>query len=352
MATSGSLDTVTFDAAEVIEQAFLACRIEMQMVTGEMLLNARKTLDLMLASLPHSVTSAWTREAKIVPVVAGQKTYSMPVGTARVVSVNWRTLNRLTGTLVSSDAQDATALMDTDAATYVQHAAGGGSFTCTFDDVYTVSCVGIMPTADDDGTVNVYTSANGSTWTLRTTITGGFKAYQFAWVDLDPTINTQYVKIEGASNFQLSLAEWFICSSYQEVPIQAIPMDQYYSLPNRTTQANQPNLYWQQRTAAGPVLHVWPAPSVTASFGCMNVIRDRAVEDVGDLINTLEVPKIWLEAVIMGLAYRIALKEPKVDVGIVNVLKPMADDFQRLAMRADGDGTGWQMAFQLQGYTR
>jgi hypothetical protein len=350
MTTSGVVDTVSFDARKVIDRAFRACRIDPQMISGEMLSNAKDSLNLMLSSLPHSVTSAWTRESILLPVPMNQTAITLPAATQRVLSASYRSMTRLTGAVTASDAVVSSTILDGSYATYVQQATGGGWMMVNFGSAQTVNTIGIATPADITGTINIKTSADGIAFTQRATLTD-FKAFVFNWVDLDPSIDTQYLRIEGANNLVLSIAELFIGSAYAELPLQAVSQDQFNSLVSQASRSNRPVMFYQQRTAAGPILNIWPQVTQDGTFGLLSVVRDRAPEDVVDLTDALEVPRIWNEAVIMGLAYRIALDDPKVDFSVIQMLKPMAEEYRRAAMLADGDNTGWQMSWNLRGYS-
>lgn len=85
---------------------------------------------------------------------------------------------------------------------------------------------------------------------------------------------------------------------------QLVPWEraQYYTLPNRSASGN-PTIYYVGRTISGLTINVWPVPSADIT---LEIDYGRAVETVTDITETLDVPQSWQEAVIQGLASRMA----------------------------------------------
>lgn len=77
---------------------------------------------------------------------------------------------------------------------------------------------------------------------------------------------------------------------------------QFYSLPNRKASGN-PTIYYVGKTIAGLTIYVWPVPTANIT---LELDYGRAVEIVTDPNETLDLPQDWQEAVIQGLASRMA----------------------------------------------
>jgi len=77
---------------------------------------------------------------------------------------------------------------------------------------------------------------------------------------------------------------------------------QFYSVPNRT-QAGTPIAYYVSETISGKTLTVWPVPSTDAT---LELDYSRVAQTVTDPSETVDVPEDWQEALILGLASRLA----------------------------------------------
>lgn len=77
---------------------------------------------------------------------------------------------------------------------------------------------------------------------------------------------------------------------------------EFYMMPNRTTAGN-PSVYYAQKTTAGIQLFVWPTP---ADDFTLHLDYSAVPQTVTDPSETVDVPEEWQEAIIFGLASRMA----------------------------------------------
>jgi hypothetical protein len=77
---------------------------------------------------------------------------------------------------------------------------------------------------------------------------------------------------------------------------------EFYRLPNRSASGN-PTAYYLSTTTAGRAITVWPVPSADIT---LEVDYSRLAQTVTDPSETIDVPEEWQEALIMGLASRLA----------------------------------------------
>lgn len=88
-----------------------------------------------------------------------------------------------------------------------------------------------------------------------------------------------------------------------ETPMQQMTRDEYDTLPQKTTQGTPTTFYYdRQREAAR--LYIWPVLSA-ASGETLEISYSREIEDI-DLDEAVDVPGEWLDAVVYGLAARLA----------------------------------------------
>jgi hypothetical protein len=77
---------------------------------------------------------------------------------------------------------------------------------------------------------------------------------------------------------------------------------QFYALPNRIAVGN-PTVYYVGRSNGGLTITVWPVPSTDAT---LELDYSGVAETVTDPSETVDVPEEWQEALILGLASRMA----------------------------------------------
>ncbi|MEM6682593.1 MAG: hypothetical protein AAF607_10150 [Pseudomonadota bacterium] len=91
-----------------------------------------------------------------------------------------------------------------------------------------------------------------------------------------------------------------------EVPMSEMSRDDYFSLPNKTSQGLPVQWYYDPQQSTG-VLYVWQNPNATAMT--LNYTYVRSIEDIDSNANTADVPAEWLEALTLSLAAKLAMKQ-------------------------------------------
>lgn len=128
--------------------------------------------------------------------------------------------------------------------------------------------------------------------------------------------------------------------------ILPISRTEYASYPNKVQQGF-PTTFWFDRLLA-PTVTLWPVPDGTQTY-----LEYYAVKRIQDAnmsgVETLDIPPIWLEAMIYGLAYRLAqIWSPE----NVAALKPMADEAYQIASDQNVETAQQYISPQLAGYWR
>lgn len=85
-------------------------------------------------------------------------------------------------------------------------------------------------------------------------------------------------------------------------PLAQWNRSQFYSVPNRI-QTGTPVAYYVSETISGRTITLWPVPSAGAK---LELDYSRVAQTVTDPSETVDVPEEWQEALIMGLASRLA----------------------------------------------
>lgn len=117
-----------------------------------------------------------------------------------------------------------------------------------------------------------------------------------------------------------------------DITINRISISDYAAIPNKTL-TGRPIQMWIKRETANPKLVVWPVPDAVTTYTLV-YWRLRRIEDAGNGVNTADVPFRFLNAMVAGLAYYLALKLPNA-MERLPVLQQQYQDFMQAAMDED-----------------
>jgi hypothetical protein len=97
-------------------------------------------------------------------------------------------------------------------------------------------------------------------------------------------------------------------STQADLNITRISVSTYATIPNKLQQA-RPIQVWIERRQETPRITVWPVPDNSTTYTFV-YWRLRRIDDAGNGVNTMDVPFRFLNAMVAGLAYYLALKVP------------------------------------------
>lgn len=313
MAFSGSVSGTTLSANRAIDHAFRRCRIPAQAISAEMQAYALESLQYMLDSIANTRTPSWCIERVVLPMYQNQPVVQLPVGTVEILNLNYRVLAPVSGTV----AQTATA------------------YTVNFGTAVAVNTVGVKWSAAGVE-AQLQTSDDNVTWATVGTLAAGAAAGEIQWVDVNAALPATYFRI--TSTLPLVLETVTLGNLPQEIPLGALNRDGYVNQSNKAF-PGRPTSYYFQRDLPEPIVRLWPAPFAAAEQAQLILWRHRYIMDTENLRREVEVPRRWREALINGLAARLAAETPMVDAGLIPVLEQRAAMSMQDAWQGDGDGS-------------
>ena len=325
MAYSGNISGTTFNALKVVDHAFRRCRLPAQAITAEMQSYALDSLYLMLSELANIKTPSWCIEKLILPMYENQQLVTLPVGTVEVLNLNYRTLQLLSGTTVATST----------------------SYTYSFSSTTVVDTVGIE-WSGAAVPVTFQVSTNGSTWTTVGTSSAVAVAGDITWTDISGALPYLYFRITASSPLLYSAIT--IGNLPQEIPLGQLNRDSYVNQSNKVF-PGRPSNYYFQRDLPEPVVYLWPAPFSAAEQAQLILWRHRQIMDTENLQQEVEVPQRWLEAIVNGLAARMAAETPAIDVNLIPVLEQRSAVSMQRAWDGDNDGSPIQINPGIRAYT-
>lgn len=331
MATSGTVSTTQFTTRQVIDHAFRRCRLGAQQITSEMIDVANDQLYLILSNLANRGVQLWCIEKLIMPLYEGNGAVTLPLGTVDVLNTNLRTLTEVTGT-------------ETTSSTTVTMVVSGGT---------TLTTVGILWSAAAVPFV-VEQSVTGSTWTSvpteESTTAPTQTAGQWLWVDFNATTTNNYFRVRATSG-TLSATDVYFGNTPTEIPIARLNRDDYTALPNKFF-LGRPLQFWFDRQLNQPIMHLWPVPNAAATTQQIVLWRHRYIQDVGTMVQELDVPQRWFDAIVAMLASKLAEETPEVDMQLMPILEAKADKALAEAENEERDNSPIYWAPLISSYTR
>jgi hypothetical protein len=317
MAYSGSISGTTFNALKVVDHAFRRCRLPAQSITAEMQEYALESLYVFLSELANIKTPSWCIEKLILPMYQNQPIVTLPVGTVEVLNLNYRVLQVVSGAVVTTSTSNTTY----------------------FTTQTVVNTIGIKWSAAAVP-VTFQVSDNGTVWTTVGSSSVTASAGEITWTDISGALPYTYFRITSA--LPLSYSVITLGNLPQEIPLGQLNRDSYVNQSNKVF-PGRPSSYYFQRDLPEPIVNIWPAPFYASEQAQLILWRHRQIMDTENLQQEVEVPQRWLEAIIDGLAARVAAETPQVDPQIMAVREQKAAMSVQRAWDGDNDGSPIQI---------
>lgn len=309
MATSGTVSATVFETRRIIDLALGACKMKPQQITGEMIDQATSLLYLWLVDLSLDGAPLWTIEKIMLPLYDNVANIPLPIGTYEMKAINYRTPVTVSNTFSYS----------------------APNVVCTFGTPTVATSMAIQWSSSSVPiALNVFASPDGVTftqlnvtnyvWPVAQGLTG-----QLVWYDLDGCpVNTQYLRLVPQVSTQnlsgISAVYTYggqtNTSGQTEIPLAVLNRDDYFNLPNKTFN-NRPLQFWFDRAVPTQYLRTWSVPSGVLLTNCLVAQRQRYVQDVGSLSQTIECTPHWYKAAIDGLAVKCNRYIPDTDPSTV-----------------------------------
>jgi len=328
MAFSNTVSQTNFNTRRVIDNAIRRCKLTAQQITAEHIDIANDQLYLFLSDLANQGAPLWCIEKQIYPLYEGVGDITMTDGTVDILNSNFRTLQPVTGTNVDTSTS-RTVEFPTDI------------FVANVGVYWTAAAVPIALERSDDNII----------WTTIQTETPTATAGEWTWFDLDSSVAARYFRVRATSG-TLSFSQIYLANTPTEIPLARMNRDDYTNLPNKAFQNNRPLQFWFDRQVNNPIMHMWPVPNDAATVCQIVVWRQRYIMDVGTMTQDVEVPQRWLEAIVSGLAAKMALELTEVDVGLIPILDQKAAISLNIAQMEERDNSPMMIAPNISPYTR
>jgi hypothetical protein len=271
-------------------------------------------------------TPSWCIEKVILPMYQNQPVVPLPLGTIDVLNLNYRVLQPVTGSTTTTST----------------------SYTVYFTTQTVVDTVGIQWSAASVP-VAFEVSVNGSVWVNVGTSNIVAASGEIVWTDISGALAYPYFRITSTS--PMSYSAITLGNMPQEIPLGQLNRDSYVNQSNKVF-PGRPSNYYYQRDIPKPVVYIWPAPFPAAEQAQLILWRHRHIMDTQTLQQDVEVPQRWLQAIIDGLAAKVAMETAAVDMNLLPMLEQRYAISTQRAWDGDNDGSPTQINPGIRAYTR
>lgn len=328
MATSGTVATTTIDTSAFLEHALRRCKVLPSAQTPEIILIARECLYMLLLNLSNRGLNLWCVEKAYMGLKTGQATYTTEVGTLDILNVIY-SQPTLTTTTFAGTIDGGTS----DAGASVSGVRLGAMLSAPFTGVLSVSTSSDNVTYVEDHSVPSASYATGI----------------YHWFDLNTVVSKRYYKVSSTALVPPVLSGLIVSVAQYDLPMSQWNRDTYASLNAKTQQSRPSTSYFFEKKLT-PTLTMWPVPNNDTDH--LMVYRHRQPQDVGTLLNTLEIPQRWMDGFIWLLAARLCFELPNVDPATAQIVVQMADKQVFEAEQSESDGAPMYLTPGIGVYSR
>jgi hypothetical protein len=361
MATSGTVGQTVFETRKVIDHAFRRAKLPPQAITSENIDTALDLLFLNLSSIASYGIPLWVIEKTILPIYRGQRSVPLPIGTVDVMNFNIRDLNRTLGVANTASEGIPDNAFDGDLTTSVVQTVAGGFLQVDFgaNNAVQVDNYGIFftPAATETWDITIQGSQNGIAFTdLYTNAALNAVPGDWFWLDLEEQVPWRFIRLQANGTTILNLAEFFLGNTANEIPMPKINRDDYSNLPDKTF-LSRPTEYWFDKQAVGSALNqsiatVWPIPDTEFTFFQYVLYVKRQIQDVGTMVQQIEVPQRWYKFVMAQLSVDVCREVPEADYSRLEELKTDLQNEARMVWAGEDDGSITRLQPRISVYTR
>ena len=129
-----------------------------------------------------------------------------------------------------------------------------------------------------------------------------------------------------------------------DLMMSPISRAEYDALPNKAQEGDRPFQYYFERTIT-PRLYIWQVPQ--AAGVTLFYHRMKIQEDAGDFTDSMDAPNRWMEAIVSGLAAKLAVKFAP---DRLSFLQGLADSSYDRAAAEDREKVTLRITIDMQGY--
>lgn len=346
MATSG-VYSYSPSVDDIITDAFERCGIAQADQSATQVKSAIFSLNMALVDFANNQLNLWTVESGFLPLITGQNTYSLPIGTIDLLEVTLRTSTRpLNGTAASSAGGIAENAFDGDNNTACTQTAPNGniSYDWGVGVMNNISMVGIRSNSVADYTLVFEGSQDGVTWVNKlSVISTAYTVGDVNYYSIPTQAAYRFFRVRETAGATLNVQEVYFNTQVSDYLLSRLSRSEYTAFAQKNT-LGRPSSFYVNRMS-NPTVTFWQTP--TDQFPLIYYNRIRQVQDITAANQNAEVPYRFLEALIASLAYRLSVKYAP---DKFPMLKQLYDEAFLAAIKEDRERVDFRIYPDLTGY--
>lgn len=375
--TSGTYYFSSPQIKELVDDAYERVGITPPLITEQKIVSALRSLNFILQEWVNKGNNLWTIKQGMLGLNPNQNAYQIPANGIDIKTATIRTSNRnLGGTAFSSSGGIAQNAFDNNPSTACNQIAPQGYISYNWGQAqYAIAMVGIQSAISANYTLNFEYSYDNINWNAALSIPAqNYPVNNIQWFVIPTPVPANVFRVRELNssvlfwsnisaytwleytpaptitwatwnNTPLSIEEIYFNTALYDTLVTRLSEYEYTALPNKN-QVGRPTSFWVDRQI-NPIIYLWPTP--TAQYNNLFFTYWEAIQDVGQMINSAEIPARFLEALCAALSYRLAIKEGANDrIPMLQALAEEAyasaagEDRERVPLRIYGDYMqGW-----------
>lgn len=314
MATSGTVAKTVIDTSTLLEHAFRRVKVAPSAQTPETVEIAKNCLYMLLLNLSNRGLNLWCVDKIYFGLKTGQATYELPPGTLDIISIAHSTPTLATGTF----------------------SALGNGGQITLDTAETGIRVGVKLSAAFSGVLTVAGVAQQ---------VYDYSADQYYWFELPVATSQTVYAVTGTP----LVSDVQVATKSYDLPLTSWNRDTYTAINSKFQQGHpSTNFFFEKKLS--PQVTLWPVPD--SDLNHLLLFVHRQAQDVGTLIQQVEIPPRWLDGIIWLLADRLGYELPNVDPAVAQRVEQKAQQQTFEAELSETDGAPIFLQPNIGVYTR
>lgn len=337
MSTSGDYNFKNATVAMLFDTAYERVGVLPELITAQKIRAAILASNLIFSEWMNPSLNLWLVKREIQSLNKYQSVYDLPAEAIDVLEMAIRQSNRMLGGSAFSQPEtggEASNAFDGNPSTACVQNAPNGYIGYQFSVPSLVQMVGVQSNIDTNYTLIFEYSLDGTNWTSEFIATQSiYPKGKTIWFEMPKPYRCSYFRIAETGGATLNVQELYFERINVDMPISPISRQDYMNLPNKHS-VGRPSCYYVNRVIK-PNFSLWLVPS--GQYKTVIYTYKRYIQDVGLLTDILDIPQRFYEALVAGLAYKLACNDQSITPDRVAVLKSEYDKSIDLARMEDSE---------------
>lgn len=337
MSVSNAFNFKDVTVATLIDAAYERVNVLPEIITVQKIKAAIVAINLILSEWINPSLNLWTVKRTIQSLKEYRPSYDLPADAIDILEIIIRQSNRLLGG--SAFSQNDTGgtpgnAFDGDSNTACTQTGPNGYIGYHFGNPTLVQMVGIQSNIDANYTLSFEYSTDNANWiSEKTASKQPYLKGDIVWFEMPTPYRCEYFRIRETGGATLNIQELYFERINVDMPISPISREDYMNLPNKYS-IGRPSCYYVNREI-NPTFSLWLVPS--AQYKIIAYTYKKYMRSVELLTEVLDIPQRFYEALVAGLAYKLAVNDSSMPADKIALLEANYNKSIELARMEDSE---------------